>query len=45
MYAKMGSYRVEVEGISDAVLGMGLPVRHHVNFLLAFQRTRAASTQ
>jgi len=43
MYAKMGSYRVEVDGISDAVLGMGLPVRHHVNFLLTFQRTRAAA--
>jgi len=40
MYGKIGSYRVEVEGISDAVAGMGLPVRHHVNFLLTFQRTR-----
>jgi len=40
MYGKIGSYRVEVEGVSDAVTGMGLPVRHHVNFLLTFQRTR-----
>ncbi len=38
MYAKIGSYQVEVEGLSDVVSGMGLPVRHHVNFLLTFQR-------
>jgi hypothetical protein len=35
-----GGYKISVEGSpSDIVSGMGLPLRHHVAFLLVFQRT------
>jgi hypothetical protein len=41
MYGMLGSYTGLVEGLpSDAVTGMGLPMKQHVNFLLTFQRTR-----
>jgi hypothetical protein len=39
MYGPIGSYSVRVGGISDEVLGMGLPGRLHVNFLITFQRS------
>ncbi|MBI5029273.1 MAG: cyclic nucleotide-binding domain-containing protein [Chloroflexi bacterium] len=35
-----GGYKITIEGFaSDAVSGMGLPLRRHVAFLLVFQRT------
>lgn len=35
-----GGYKITVEGLpSDAVGGMGLPLKRHVAFLLVFQRT------
>ncbi len=35
-----GGYKISVEGLpSDVVSGLGLPLRHHVAFLLVFQRT------
>lgn len=35
-----GGYRISIQAApSDVVSGMGLPLRHHVAFLLVFQRT------
>jgi hypothetical protein len=41
MYGELGDYRVYVDGgVSDVVDGMGLPGKHHVSFLLTFQRVQ-----
>jgi hypothetical protein len=40
MYNLLGQYRVYVAGgSSDVVNGLGLPAKHHVCYLLTFQRT------
>jgi CRP-like cAMP-binding protein/LysM repeat protein len=40
MYGMTGSYTAFVDGLpSDQVVGMGLPMKHHVSFFLTFQRT------
>jgi len=36
-----GPYRAWVDGTSDTVHGMALPLNHHVNFLLTWQRATA----
>lgn len=39
MYGMMGSYSASIDGLpSDKVVGMGLPMKHHVSFFLTFQR-------
>jgi hypothetical protein len=38
LYGSMGEYSVQVSGLSDLVVGLGLPAKHHVNFRLTFQR-------
>lgn len=41
LYDYLGHYKVYVEGApSDMVEGLGLPAKHHVSYLLTFQRTR-----
>jgi len=38
MYGPLGAYQVTGDGVSDAVQGLGLPAKHHVAYLLTFQR-------
>ena len=40
MYGALGAYSAQVAGGSDKVIGMGLPGRLHVNYLITFQRVR-----
>jgi hypothetical protein len=40
MNGALGAYSAQVAGASDRVIGMGLPGRLHVNFLITFQRVR-----
>ncbi len=38
LYGPLGEYSVEVDGLSDRVVGLGLPRKEHVNYRLTFQR-------
>ncbi len=38
---QVGPYAAWVEGVSDRVTGLGLPLKRHVNFVLMWRRTRA----
>ncbi|MCS7220762.1 MAG: DUF5107 domain-containing protein [Anaerolineae bacterium] len=38
LYGPLGEYSVQVAGISDRVVGLGLPQKRHVNYRLTFQR-------
>ncbi len=40
-----GPYYAEVDGVSDKVMGLGLPGGQHVDFLLTFQRVMALSSE
>jgi hypothetical protein len=42
LYGPLGEYSVQVAGISDRVIGLGLPQKHHVNYRLTFQRVGAS---
>ena len=47
LYGSMedGTYRVSVDGAaSDEVTGLGLPAKHHVSYLLTFQRGAASGS-
>ncbi len=41
LYGPVGEYTVQVAGVSDRVVGLGLPQKHHVNYRLTFQRMMA----
>lgn len=38
LYGPVGEYSVQVAGVSDRVVGLGLPQKRHVNYRLTFQR-------